>query len=86
MALISFWNARASHEKTSISAIATTRCPRKRCAYSGANGSDIQAALNAGAGGLAPLAASLLGGAIYAALGPALLHDTGAIADPASRR
>src|SRR6185436_17040606 len=30
-----------------------------------------QAALNAGAGGLAPLAASLLGGAIYDALGPA---------------
>jgi predicted MFS family arabinose efflux permease len=33
--------------------------------------STIQAALNAGAGGLAPLAASLLGGAIYDALGPA---------------
>ena len=31
----------------------------------------IQAALNAGAGGLAPLAASLLGGVIYDALGPA---------------
>jgi MFS family permease len=33
--------------------------------------STIQAALNAGAGGLAPLIASLLGGAIYDALGPA---------------
>jgi PPP family 3-phenylpropionic acid transporter len=33
--------------------------------------STIQAALNAGAGGLAPLVASLLGGAIYDALGPA---------------
>jgi len=34
----------------------------------------IQAALNAGAGGLAPLAASLLGGAIYDALGPASIY------------
>jgi PPP family 3-phenylpropionic acid transporter len=33
--------------------------------------STIQAALNAGAGGLAPLAASLLGGAIYDLFGPA---------------
>jgi hypothetical protein len=31
--------------------------------------STIQAALNAGAGGLAPLAASLLGGAIYRCAG-----------------
>jgi PPP family 3-phenylpropionic acid transporter len=33
--------------------------------------STIQAALNAGAGGLAPLVASLIGGAIYDSLGPA---------------
>jgi PPP family 3-phenylpropionic acid transporter len=35
--------------------------------------STIQAALNAGAGGLAPLVAALLGGAIYDALGPSFV-------------
>jgi MFS family permease len=33
----------------------------------------VQAIMNAGAGGLAPLIASLLGGAIYDAFGPELL-------------
>jgi MFS family permease len=35
--------------------------------------STIQAIMNAGAGGLAPLVASLLGGAIYDAFGPGLV-------------
>ena len=36
--------------------------------------STVQALMNAGAGGLAPLAASLLGGLIYDALGPASVY------------
>jgi len=36
--------------------------------------STVQALMNAGAGGLAPLLASLLGGAIYDALGPASIY------------
>jgi PPP family 3-phenylpropionic acid transporter len=42
--------------------------------------STVQAIMNAGAGGLAPLAASLLGGVIYDSLGPASIYVTCALA------
>jgi predicted MFS family arabinose efflux permease len=54
---------------TSLRMLSTVRLVDERTPPEWA--STIQAALNAGAGGLAPLAASLLGGAIYDALGPA---------------
>ena len=42
--------------------------------------STVQALMNAGAGGLAPLVASLLGGVIYDTLGPASIYVTCALA------